>query len=318
MKGARTVQGDESTIIDQAIEWHLRQTEMSDQDWESFVTWLEISPAHASAYDSVVMQEHLIDRIDFPIEVVRRELPARRWPWAVGGLAAAAAAVALLMPLVTPARPSTYDVATRAGERRTLHLADGSRIEMSGDTRLRLDHSRPRLVDLERGEATLHVRHDPANPFTVTSGDLTVRDLGTVFNLARDGDRLAVEVSSGSVLFQPDRESVELAPGDALVVREDSHTMTRAKISPASVGGWRTGTLSFDGEPLGSVFASIHRLNATQVVLEGGLSQRPFTGMVKLTGAADRDIPHLAALIGATWRRDGDRWILAGSTAPSR
>lgn len=312
------MQGDESIIIDQAIAWHLRQTEMSDRDWEAFVTWLETSPAHAMAYDRVAAEQRLVDRIDFPAEAANDRSPARRWPWTVGGIAAAAAALAVLTPLVMPAAPSTYTVATSAGERRTLQLTDGTRIEMSGGTRLRLDRSRPRFVDLERGEATWHVRHDPANPFTVTSGDLTVRDLGTVFNLARDGDRLSVEVSSGSVLFQPGRESVELAPGDALVVREKRGTMTRAKISPGSVGGWRSGALSFDGEPLGNVFATIHRLYATQVVLEGSLSQRPFTGMVRLTGAADRDIPHLAGLIGANWRRDGQRWILAGDATPSR
>lgn len=312
------MQGNDSAVIDQAIEWHLRQAEMRDDDWEAFLAWLEASPANASAYDRVAAQDRLIDRDHFPAEAANDQSPVRRWPWVVGGLAAAAAAVAMVLPLAMPARPSVYDIATKAGERRTLQLADGSRVEMSGDTHLRFDRARPRLVDLRRGEATLHVRHDSANPFIVTSGSLTVRDLGTVFNLARDGDRLTVEVSSGSVLFQPDRESVALAPGDALTAREGSGTITRGRISPEAVGGWRTGRLSFDGEPLASVFSTIHRLYATQVVLEGGLSQRPFTGMIRLTGAADRDIPHLAGLIGANWRRDGERWILAGDETHPR
>jgi len=312
------VQADDSAIIDRAIEWHLRQAVMSDDEWQAFVVWLEETPAHAAAYDRVAAQDRLIAREHFPIEAANDRGPARRWPWAIGGVAAAAAAVALLTPMVMPSHPSTYDVATRAGERRTLQLTDGSRIEMNGDTHLRFDRARPRMVDLQRGEATLHVRHDAADPFTVTSGGLTVRDMGTVFNMTRDGDRLSVEVSSGSVLFQPDKESVRLAPGDALVAREDSGTIHKTRISPDAVGGWRTGRLSFDGEPLEKVFGAIHRLNATQVVLEGGLSQRPFTGMVRLTGAADRDIPHLAALIGASWRRDGERWILADDGAHPR
>ena len=58
-------------------------------------------------------------------------------------------------------------------------------------------------------------------------------------------------------------------------------------------------------------------LIAPDLVLSADLSRRPFTGMIHVTGAADRDVPHLADLIGANWRRDGKSWILAErATAP--
>jgi transmembrane sensor len=40
--------------------------------------------------------------------------------------------------------------------------------------------------------------------------------------------------------------------------------------------------------------------------------------MVRFTGVAERDVPHLAELIGATWRRDGQQWILSNAAAISR
>lgn len=48
------------------------------------------------------------------------------------------------------------------------------------------------------------------------------------------------------------------------------------------------------------------------------LAQRPFTGMVVLTGKAERDVPHLAALIGADWRHDGEDWIIGAPVGSSR
>ncbi|MDT9096625.1 FecR family protein, partial [Escherichia coli] len=89
-------------------------------------------------------------------------------------------------------------VETAAGQRRVLTLGDGTRIEMSGGTRLTLDHHDNRIAALDRGQALFTVRHDAAHPFTLTAGGVAVRDLGTVFDVARDGSRLAVQVASGS------------------------------------------------------------------------------------------------------------------------
>jgi transmembrane sensor len=198
-----------------------------------------------------------------------------------------------------------------------VRLADGTRIELSGGTRLRLDRANPRIASLEYGEAIFHVRHDDRHPFTLRSGTLMIEDLGTVFNVSREGQSLDVQVAEGAVLFQPGRDAVTLKSGSALSAREDQRSVTLSRIAPETVGGWRSGQLTFKGETLGTVFETIHRLYGTQVRLTPDLSNRPFTGMIRLSGVAERDIPHLAALIGAGWRRDGERWILspAGSTA---
>jgi transmembrane sensor len=145
-----------------------------------------------------------------------------------------------------------------------------------------------------------------------------IEDLGTVFDVSREGQSLDVQVAEGSVLFQPGRDELTLKAGSALAAREDRRSMTLSRIAPGAVGGWRSGQLTFTGETLGTVFETIHRLYGTQVTLAPDLSRRPFTGMIRLTGEAERDIPHLAALIGAGWRRDGERWILspAGTAAP--
>ena len=308
-------------IIDQAIGWHVRLADASDADWPAFVAWLEADPAHATAYDNIAVQDRLIGDAHFP-EIVSHPIGANddarpRWPWLAGGTAAAAVIAAVLAPSILVPRSSPYQVATRAGERRTVALADGTSIEMSGGTALTLDRADARVASLDRGEAMFHVRHDGAHPFTITAGSVTIGDLGTMFNVARDDRQVSVAVSEGSVMFQPGRDALTLNAGDLVSARKDGKVV-RGKIDPGAVGGWRIGMLSFEGQRLGDVAGTIERLYGVHVAIEGRLSDRPFTGMVRFTGAADRDVPHLAALIGAAWRRDGDQWILSDRTGAPR
>lgn len=313
---------ERSDIIDQAIAWHLRLADADEQGWADFIAWLEASPTHAAAYDAIAMDDRLIAADHFPAPApgaVNDNTPARRiWPWLIAGTAAAAIGVATLAPSLIAPRYSPYIVATKAGERRTVMLQPGTTIELSGGTVVRLDHADPRVATLDRGEALFHVRHDAAHPFTMTAGSATIRDLGTVFNVAREGKDVTVAVSEGSVLVRPGREARKLGAGDSLAMRDDGREIAATKIAPDLVGGWRTGALSFDNRTVGDVVAALERLYGFKMVLVGGLSQRPFTGMVRFSGVADRDVPHLAEMIGTTWRRDGERWILSDGASASR
>jgi transmembrane sensor len=308
------VQVETADVIETAIAWQLRLADADESGWAAFIAWLEASPAHAEAYDRVAATDRLITEVRFPEPVPvagNDNLPApRRWFWWAGGAAAAAAVALAVMPTMQP-RAQTYQVATRDGERQTIALGDGTRIELSGGTQLTLDHANPRVATLDRGEALFHVRHDSAAPFTLKVGGVAVQDLGTVFNVEHLDGRMTVAVSEGSVAFRPGASAVTLRPGDALSARDDGGAVTRTRVAPSLVGGWRTGRLSFSGQPMHEVAGSLKRLYGTDIALRGMLSDRPFTGVVHFSGVADRDVPRLAALIGATWRRDGAQWILA-------
>lgn len=326
MKGAQIVRADQDMIVEQAIGWHIRLAEAREDDWADFLDWIETDPANAAVYDKIAMQDRAIANVRFPEptampgarSAAANDNGRKRWLWAAGASAAAAALVAAALPSLLARHASPYEIATARGERRTVALADGTSIEMSGGTRLRLDHANTRIAVLERGEATFHVRHDSARPFAVMSGNIEIRDLGTVFNVMRQPNRLTVEVAEGSVMYRPDGEAKMLLPGDALSFNEASGRVTLSKIAPALVGGWRSGRLSFNGQSLDDVAVTLSRLYGINLILGPDLSARPFTGMVRFSGDADRDVPHLASLIGANWRRDGERWILSDSASASR
>ncbi len=305
-------------IVDQAIEWHMRQGNMPEHAWREFMAWLEADAAHARAYDAVALDLALLGQHP---DLLADSAPAanddahqffrRTWLFPAAGLAAAAALAVMIVPMVRPHPSDPYTVTTQPGEQRDVALADGTRIELNGGSSVTLDHANPRVATLDTGEATFHVRHDASDPFVLRSGKVAVQDLGTVFNVVREGARIDVEVAEGSVLYQPELEAVTLRAGSALSAREDLGSVSVSPIAVERVGGWRNKSLTFSGDSLAQVAASIRRLDGATLEVDAGLSSQPFTGMLRLSGKAERDVPHVAALIGARWRHDGERWILS-------
>ncbi len=295
----------------QALDWRLREAELDADGWRAFADWIDADPSHAAALARV-------DAVDDAAGAVRIEqprrsspLPARRVPtrWLAGGTAIAAglALVVMVQPRIEP----MTELATRPGEVRSVAFGDGSRATLNGATLLRYRGTAPRTVELTSGEAVFEVRHDASHPFRVTTGGYTIEDVGTVFNVARFGKKVDVAVAEGSVTFEPKGIAISLKAGRALRIDPGA---TKAMIRPVavdSIGGWRTGLLNFDTERLVAVTEAVERRSGGRISLDTGLMDRPFTGSIRLSGNADRDVPHLAALIGADARYDGKQWILS-------
>jgi transmembrane sensor len=306
----------------QAVAWHLRLPSAGATEWQAFTLWLEADPAHADAYDALTRADaELADALTppdwsdtLPLAAANDDRPAprRRWALAAFGGLAAAGVVGVMLPLESD--PALRIVETPAGVRRAVMLADGSRIELNGGTRLAIDDSASRLITLERGEATFRVTHDAAHPFVVQSGSMRLQDVGTVFNVARVGAHLGVQVAEGAVIFQPEHERITLTAGAALS-HVDGETPRMSGVAIGDVGSWRTGRLVFQQTPVRLVAAALERSTGSVVTVSPGLAETPFTGSIGMTGGADRLIPRVASLIGSRAEHVGGRWMLVGGHA---
>jgi ferric-dicitrate binding protein FerR (iron transport regulator) len=161
------------------------------------------------------------------------------------------------------------------GQHREILLPDSTRVYLgpAGTLRYWQNDDRSRLVQLE-GEAYFVVRHDPRRPFTVVTGALSTRDIGTEFNIRYyPGEpTIAIAVASGKVqvLHTPAAASSaaipEPAPLAALtagqLLQYDSLTQ-RSGITdvsnPSVIGAWRKGILSFRRQRLQEVTDELQR-----------------------------------------------------------
>ncbi len=307
----------------QAVGWVIRLRDAGAEEWAAFTDWLEADPAHPAAYDEAALAEQEWGAIAPPEPAVAPPEPAVAAPSPAArpltrrlflgtGIAAALAGVIALGTLETR---GTYAVETAAGERRTVELADGSRVDLNGDSRILLDRGDPRVATLERGEALFTVVHDDSDPFEVHSGDALLRDLGTVFNVRRDGETLDVAVAEGVVEYNPGRAAVTLRAGMALR-RSAEAPPTVAQRSPEAITGWRDGRLIYPATTIGTVAEDLTRNLGVQVRAEPDIAGRAFTGVIRVDGGPET-IQRAAQLMGVNARPSNGGWTLmagAGET----
>jgi transmembrane sensor len=185
---------------------------------------------------------------------IQPEIHTRKVHYLKRNLAVAAAAALLLTGGVTtylltrtPAGAAYATITTAIGEKKTIQLADGSRLVLNAGSTVRIpkDMARERKLDIVDGEVFFDVKGNPDVPFTVQSGPLTTTVLGTSFNITayQSLNRISVAVTAGKVSVT--RESAK----SAMLTKDQALTYDRKKDSAyvdvldRSLLGWQQGIL---------------------------------------------------------------------------
>lgn len=307
------------TIDDMAIDWHVRLRDATASAWEAFESWLGEDPRHLVAYLAIADLDHDIDaalRSATPrLSLVESDDATdhgslRRW-WMGGALAAIAATLIAVISVHGLTESSRYLIATKSGQQRTIDLGDGSEIALNGATRLTLDHKDRRFAALESGEATFSILHDPDHPFALDVAGVRVRDTGTVFNVVRAVEGVTVEVRSGSVVYDDERQAVPVVAGQALNAATGSNTIIVVPKRPESIATWREGRLDYDMQPLTIIARDVTRNLGTPVIVDPDLAERRFSGTIVLERNQPRFFARLGALLGVHVKRDGAAWRMS-------
>lgn len=316
--------GDEARREDAAA-WvvRLEAGNLDDREAVAFDTWLSASPQNVLAFDTTLALSHAYAANAGPVaqavsarRVVRPAI-GRRVFISGGAVAAAAVLAAVVAPqIISPPQTETY--VTAKGERRSVQLADGSKIDLNAGTRLTVTLARnARSVRLDAGQAVFDVTHDTARPFTVAAGDRAVRVVGTQFDVRRRDGKLSVTVARGAVEVRPaagvSGKAYRLHPGQRLDHLEGATQTQVAATEAAEVLSWRTGHLVYRGQSLAEVVADLNQQWATPIrIADAELGATPVSGVLILDNQ-DAVIRRLALLVpisavrsdvGVTLRRE--------------
>ena len=207
--------------------------------------------------------------------------------------------------------------ATSVGERRQITLRDGTKVVLGPTSRLVVagpGSGGGRLATLD-GIGYFYVIHDPAHPFTVKAGSISIQDVGTAFSVESDdsaGTRVAVDSGSvaigaadqkhsmGAVLNARDRATVDT---QGLVAVE------RSVVSDDDLA-WIQGRLVFRNAPLVLVGAELYRWYGVRLrVADSSLANLHLTA--SFSGEpVDRVLNVIALSLGARIERQGNVAIL--------
>src|SRR5688572_16991891 len=233
-------------VSEEAAEWFInfRCGDVDSEGRQAFETWVRSSPEHLRAYlehAALWIEGDLVDRerrIDVETLIARaraehnviglrqtaREQLRQGVKWKGPWKSLRAAAIFLIFAGASTvvyfnlSPRSVYS--TAVGEQRAISLADGSTVELNSRSRLLVRYTeRARSVELLEGQALFEVTSEPARPFLVTSGALTVRAIGTQFDVYKKKSGTIVTVIEGKVAVMDGARRSDAARNDRLAAK---------------------------------------------------------------------------------------------------
>lgn len=136
----------------------------------------------------------------------------------------------VLLYLFPPRMSSGFtEVVSPLGSRTQLKLADGTKVWLNAGSTLKYANNfskENRAVQIE-GEAFFDVTHDPSHPFIVTASSVSLKVLGTAFNIRayRDENTIETTLVRGKVEIQKTSRN----SGEQIIVLKPNETATYIK-----------------------------------------------------------------------------------------
>ncbi|MBV2206703.1 MAG: FecR domain-containing protein [Pseudomonas sp.] len=251
----------EERIQEAAALWfaRLRGDEVSDAERTAFAAWLDADARHRHEY---VTLERLWDA---SAQLRSPALKRRRAMRAAASLAGVSLVCGWLGWAWLDGR-----MATDAGERQHLRLADGSELDIAPNTRLRVKFdSALRRLELDEGQIAVSVAVDQLRPFEVAAGGGLIRDIGTRFEVDAYHHQTRVTVAEGLVeITVPASGAAPRKVGAGETAAFDGRVVSPARPVDASTAlAWTKGQLAFDATPLADVVAALNRYRRTSIEL---------------------------------------------------
>ncbi|SIT05104.1 FecR family protein [Filimonas lacunae] len=300
---------------------------------EQHPEWLQAMDALQQKTDKALNEEEMLKaeqayalhsvkvQFDSLPPVVAREMVAgrnnKKWKrWLAGGsvVAVLCAGVAIYQKVYTIRDVSGLihvdQIIAKRGDRKKVVLPDSSQVWVNADSRLSYNGkqfgSANREVWLE-GEAFFDVTQKAAQPFIIHTGDLTIKVLGTAFNVKNYPGDATTETSliSGKVQIsfkdRPD-EQIILRPNEKLIVSNDqslnknNHAVTGTEpritvntLSAANVAGgqlpetaWLQNEIAFSNTSLAEIGAMLERhFDVTVAFTNQDVMNYRYTGIFK-------------------------------------
>lgn len=330
----------------EGAEWLMRLSgeALGDEEIAAWIQWYEVDPDNGLAFEEMQTLWRNLDQLEQPglaaqhpsrqkqrdvgMSGVLRKflaffttpgLPCRKtFAWSSLLATASVALLALVMVSTPTVLPPDGTMGTALAENREAVLPDGSTVALGAQSSLALEYApAARRLKLTNGQAYFNVARDKTRPFTVDTGDIQIRAVGTAFDVRKNEGRVAVTVTEGIVDIitdQPSRRTTDAAsdPGNAanpsrpirvaagyqLIWDKGSSgeehndgrkkTLQLSQVDTAGMTAWREGRLEYVNEPLSVVIADVNRYSSRRLVIEGtDLGTLNFTGTILVDSIDD-------------------------------
>lgn len=286
-----------------AAAWLAQRDEgFTESQASEFEEWRRADPLHAEAVARLERAWSSLERLG-ELSLEKRDALAReflqeqetgllaglRSRWIALSSAAAAVLVFAFVALWPgerggePSRQRIVRQESTSDSYRRLTLEDGSIVDMNAHTELRIAYApSERRVQLVSGEASFSVAKNKERPFLVSAGGVTVRAVGTAFNVRMAPAAVEILVTEGRVKIEKEddalsrrKETPLVGAGEKIVIAAPSEKRLQApvvtRVTQETIRqelGWQASWLHFDGTPLAKAIDDFNERNRIKLELE--------------------------------------------------
>jgi transmembrane sensor len=321
----------EHLALTQAAAWRVRLTQTDAASCPEFAAWLATDPRNVAAWKQVQEPWDLVGEHATAPEVIELRRAALAHAHAAGrsrwarsrrfvlagriGVAAAILFIAISGLLFWQSvQPDVYS--TRAGERRVVTLADGSRIALDSRSEVRVRYTEnARELVLTSGQARFDVAHDALRPFSVSAGRHKVVATGTAFTVDLFASSLFVTLIEGHVVVLSDLvPSATRLPAPPRLTLDAGERLVLSPTAPPSVElvnidratAWENGEIIFENDQLASVVARVNRYARQPVTIADAATAELRISGVFHTGDVDGFVATLVSYLPVRAEIDAD------------
>lgn len=229
---------------------------------------------------------------------IRQELSKRihksKYIYRIRKLSAVAASIIILLGIasyfsykegIKQINSSQVEIFNPLGRLSTVTLPDGSKVVLNAGTTISYPNvfvTENREVSI-KGEAFFEVVHDAQHPFIVNTDEISVRVLGTQFNVKayEKDDLIEVSLEEGKVEVQSKdkKNRVFLVPSEQACYNKYNHSLTMRNINLAYYTSWRNGAYYFRALPLKEIAKQLERIfNVHIFITSTNIENIIFTG----------------------------------------
>ena len=153
-------------------------------------------------------------------------------------------------------------------------LPDGSKVILNGKSLLtfsKKNFKSNRKLTFVSGECFFEVVHNDRNPFSVSYKDLTVKDVGTAFNMNLEKGQVNVIVDNGKVEMNSRNTSkvTYLRAGESAAYLVDKRIIGKSELDDVNYKAYVDHVFHFNNSALSDVVATLHKSFHQKIVLVG-------------------------------------------------
>lgn len=191
-------------------------------------------------------------------------------------------------------------------------LPDGSVITLNKQSRLSYPSAftgKTRPVVLE-GEAFFKVTPDKEKPFIIRVNDVSIKVVGTSFNVKNENGQTEVTVTTGSVQVNHNDKTIELRPEERVTVGPQDSILVKEAVTDRLYNYYESREFVCDNTPLWKLVEVLNKAYDTHIVIaREDLKQLPLT-----TTFDNESLDTILDVVSTTFKisveHNGDRIIL--------